>query len=310
MLLSKVHLKEKNLPSVTIGLCIRNSERTIGNNVESITNLDYPTNSFCLLVVDGCSTDRTLQIIQEVLKGSGVDFTILSDNGKGLSFARQMVVDRCNSKYVLWVDGDNLLAPDFLWAQVQFMEIHPKAGFCGVRTTPLGKSIVSRLQGYQWTIPVSEWSKAGYKMGKTGIQGTICRMDAMKGVGGFDLSVEGAGEDVDLFIRMKVAGWETGLNEETSICHFMRDTWTGLWRESIWWGYGTSYISSKHSSFFPGLSRRAGFAVTDCVKLTFKSFELTHDIACVLMPIHYFIRRLGFLVGHWRARNNRYFYKN
>ncbi len=308
-MLFKVHLNEKILPSVTIGVCVRNSERTIGKNIESIINLDYPKSKFCLLVVDGCSTDRTVQIIQETLKDSNIDFTILSDNGQGLSFARQMVVDRCNSKYVLWVDGDNLLATNFLKTQAQFMENNPKAGFCGVRTAPLGKSVVSRLQGYQWTIPVSDLARAGYKIGKTGIQGTICRMDAIRNVGGFDRSIEGAGEDVDLFIRMKIAGWEMGFSEETPIYHFMRDTWTGLWRESVWWGYGTSYIASKHKSFFPALKRRAGFAITDCIKLTFKSFELTHDLGCVLMPIHYGIRRLGFLVGHWRANNNNYSYK-
>ena len=184
--------------------------------------MNYPKNSFCLLVVDGCSTDRTIQIIQETLTNSGVDFTLLSDNGNGLSFARQMVVDRCNTKYLLWVDGDNLLPTDFLNAQVQFMENNPKAAFCGVRTAPLGKSIVSRLQGYQWTIPVSDLARAGYKIGKTGIQGTICRMDAIKEVGGFDLTIEGAGEDVDLFIRMKIAGWEMGFSEKTPIYHLVR----------------------------------------------------------------------------------------
>jgi glycosyltransferase involved in cell wall biosynthesis len=307
-LLKAVVPRNTDLPLVAIGLCVRNSEKTIGQNIESIINLDYPKNSFQLLVVDGCSTDDTVKVIKDKLEGSDVRSIFMSDGGRGLSVARQMVVDKCDSKYIVWVDGDNLLPSNFLKSQVQYMEEHVKAGFCGATIIPLGKSVVSRLQGYQWVIIVSDWKKAGYLMGKTGIQGTICKVDAIKSVGGFDPSIEGAGEDVDLFVRLKVAGWEIGSNKETRIYHFMRDTWHSLWKESVWWGYGTYYISSKHRPFFPSMKNRACFAVLDCVKLTFASFKLTKDLACVIMPLHYGMRRLGFLAGHWHARNNRHFH--
>jgi len=299
-------MKNKDLFTVAIGLCVRNSARTIAENIESIVNLDYAKDRFQLVVVDGHSTDNTVEIIKDKLKGSNVKAMFLLDDGRGLSHARQLVVDHCNSKYIVWVDGDNVLPANFLESHVEYMEKHPKDGFCGAKIFPLGESIVSRLQGYQWVIPASDWKNAGYLMGKTGIQGTICRVDAINSVGGFDPSIDGAGEDVDLFIRMKIDGWGIGNNSGTRIYHFMRDTWKGLWKESVWWGYGTAYVSSKHETFFPSLKHRTGFAILDCVKLTFKSFKLTKDLACIMMPIHYGLRRLGFLVGHIHARRNDY----
>jgi len=299
-------MKDNEFSSVAIGLCVKNTEKTIAKNIESIVNLDYPKNRFRLIVVDGCSTDNTIGIIKDNLKGTGVRVVFLSDDGKGLSYARQLIFENCDSKYIVWVDGDNVLPSNFLKSQVGYMEEHAKAGFCGAKIIPLGESIVARLQGYQWVIPASDRKKVGYFMGKTGIQGTICRVDAIKSVGGFDLSIEGAGEDVDLFIRMKLAGWEIGANKETRIYHFMRDTWRGLYKESVWWGYGTYYLASKHKPFFPSLKRRAGFAIVECINLTFKSFRLTKDLACVMMPIHYGLRRLGFLVGHIRAHKSGY----
>ena len=302
-------MEKPEFPTVAIGLCVKNSEKTIAKNIESIVNLDYPKNRFRLIVVDGCSTDNTIGIIKNSLKGTGVRVIFLSDNGKGLSYARQLVFENCDSKYIVWVDGDNVLPSNFLKSQVGYMEDHVKAGFCGAQIIPLGETVVARLQGYQWVIRGLNTKRAGYFMGKTGIQGTICRVDAIKSVGGFDLSIEGAGEDVDLFIRMKLAGWEIGANKETRIYHFMRDTWRGLYKESMWWGYGTAYIASKHKPLFPSLKRRAGFAIVECIILTFKSFRLTKDLACVIMPIHYGIRRLGFLAGHWYARKNRYYHQ-
>ena len=300
---------DSSFPKVVIGLCVRNCEKTIAKTVESITGLDYLTDRFNLIVVDGYSTDNTVGVIKDKLGNSDVRTVFLSDGGRGLSYARQLVVDNCRSRYVVWIDGDNVLPENFLRSQVDFMENHPDVGFCGVRIVPLGEGVVSRLQGYQWTIPASDWKRAGYLMGKIGIQGVICRVDAMESVGGFDLSIGGAGEDVDLFIRMRLAGWEGGSNNGTRIYHFMRDTWRGLWKESVWWGYGTYYISSKHRPFFPSMKRRAGFAILDCIKLTFKSIKLTKDLACVMMPLHYGIRRMGFLFGHWLAYKNGHRYK-
>lgn len=295
---------------VTIGLCVRNAQKTIGENIESIVNLDYPADKFQLFVVDGRSTDNTIGAIKEKLKDTKFEAVFMSDEGRGLSYARQIVVDNCNSRYIVWVDGDNVLPENFLKKHVDYMEVHPTVGFCGVKIIPLGNSIVSRLQGYQWVINATDQQKAGYYMGKTGIQGTICRLDAIRAVNGFDLTIGGAGEDVDLFIRMKLEGWEIGENDAAHIYHYMRSTWRGLWKESVWWGYGTSYITSKHVTLFPSLKRRAGFAILDCFKLTFKSIKETKDLACVIMPLHYGIRRLGFLLGHWHAHNDQYVHGN
>jgi cellulose synthase/poly-beta-1,6-N-acetylglucosamine synthase-like glycosyltransferase len=297
---------KKDFPSVAIGLCVRNSEKTIRQTIRSVAKLDYPMDRLILIVVDGNSRDNTVDIIRSEIEESNFKTKIMSDDGRGLSFARQLIVDNCDALYVAWIDGDNVLPCNFLKTQVDYLHRNPKLGVCGVRIVPLGKSLVSRLQGYQWTIPASDWKKAGYSMGKIGMQGTICRVDAIRTVGGFDLSIDGAGEDVDLFIRIKVAGWEITLNPDTCIYHYMRDTWRGLWKESVWWGYGTSYVSDKHKSFFPSMKKRAGFAVLDCFKLTFKSLILTKDLGCILMPLHYGLRRMGFLMGHWYARRDKY----
>jgi len=298
--------KSSSLPTA-IGLCVRNSEKTVAKTVKSITNQDYPKDKFILVTVDGCSTDRTVDVIENALKKASFKSLSLSDEGRGLSYARQLVVNNCDSKYIVWVDGDNVLPTNFLKSQVEYMEKHPKTGICGANIVPLGESIVSRLQGYQWVIPTSDLKRVGYYLGKTGIQGTICRVEAIKNVGGFNLSIDGAGEDVDLFIRIRLAGWAIGSNEGTRIYHYMRDSWRGLWKESVWWGYGTYYVASKHKSLFPSLKKRASFAILDCIRLTFKSFKLTKDLACIAMPLHYSIRRLGFLTGHWHARKNKYY---
>lgn len=297
---------DSGFPSVAIGLCVRNCEKTIAKTIKSITELDYPRDRFNLIVVDGCSTDNTVGVTKNELRNTNVKTVFLSDNRRGLSYARQLVVDNCDSKYVAWVDGDNVLPQNFLKSQVKYMEKHPQAGFCGASIIPLGESIVARLQGYQWVLPAFDRKKAGYFMGKTGIQGTICRVKAIVSVGGFDSSIKGAGEDVDLFIRMKLAGWRIGSNYDTRIYHFMRDSWRALWKESVWWGNAEYYLTTKHRLLYPSVKRRVGLSILECIRLTFRSLRLTKDLTCIMMPIHYGIRRVGFLTGYFQARRNKY----
>jgi len=298
-----VNESDSSFPRVAIGLCVRNCEKTIAKTAESILKLRYPRSRFKIEIVDGCSNDNTVGIIKDRLWEDNVRTSFLSDNGQGLSFARQLIVDNCDCKYVVWVDGDNVLPTNFLKSQVKFMEKHKGVGVCKVRTVPLGDSVVSRLQGYQMVIPTSDWKKSFTNIdARIGAQGTICRVEAIQSVGGFDLSIEGAGEDTDLFIRVKSAGWSIGFNDETFIYHFMRDTWRELWKESVWWGYGRWQVSHKHESCFPSLKYRVGFVFLDCLRFSLKSLDLTKDLACIIMPLHYGLKRFGFLIGMWRAK--------
>lgn len=292
----------KNNSIVTIGLCVRNSAKTIAKTIKSIVDLDFPKDQFSLTVVDGHSTDGTMEIIKNGLKNSSVNVLFLSDEGKGLAYARQIVVDNSKEKYVVWVDGDNVLPPNFLKSHVDYMEKNPEVGVSGARIVPCGDTIVARVQGYQWIIPVIDRKNEGYLMGKIGMQGTICKNEAINSVGGLNLCIKGAGEDVDLFIRMKLAGWKIGSTVDTKIYHYMRDSWSGLWKESVWWGNAEYYLSTEFKPCYPSMKRRAGLSILECIKITFKSFKLTKDLACVVMPLHYGLRRLGFFVGYLQAR--------
>jgi GT2 family glycosyltransferase len=43
---------------------------------------------------------------------------------------------------------------------------------------------------------------------------TIARVAALKQIGGFDRRIKGAGEDVDIKIRMLIHGWDYLINDE------------------------------------------------------------------------------------------------
>lgn len=139
-------------PIVTIGLCVKNNEATIKEAVDSIVNQDFPHELMEVIVVDGCSQDQTLAIINEIFSRTDIRFRIFSEN-KGLGFARQIVVDNALGKYIVWVDGDVILTKNYIEKQVDFMERNPKvavaAGSFGLLPDD---SYVATLEGVGYAI--------------------------------------------------------------------------------------------------------------------------------------------------------------
>jgi len=52
-------------PFVSVVVGIRNEEKFIEECIESLLNLDYPRDSYEIIIVDGMSTDKTRDIVQK-----------------------------------------------------------------------------------------------------------------------------------------------------------------------------------------------------------------------------------------------------
>jgi glycosyltransferase involved in cell wall biosynthesis len=53
--------KARDALKITVGVCAKNSERTIERAFEAMLNQKYPGERIQVIIVDGCSTDRTLR---------------------------------------------------------------------------------------------------------------------------------------------------------------------------------------------------------------------------------------------------------
>jgi len=293
------------LPKVTIGLCVKNNEPTIQFTVSSILKVNYPCNLLELIVVDGMSKDKTMEIITRILKGSEISYEIFSDEGRGLAYARQIVVDNSTGEFIQWVDGDHIIPRDFILKQAKFMLSDEKLGAAEAITKHIGKSWVSKLEGYTWLY--YGLRRAGIKdLESVGSAGTIYRVKAIKSVGGYDVKIRGAGEDGDLSRRMRKAGWRLAMNPTAYYFHVTRQNLKGLLKEYYWYGYGAYYVAKKHPGevtpirFIPPLPLFSGLRHSPLIYL------LTKDYTSFLLPIHYSLKRLAWIYGYFKAYVDKY----
>ena len=84
-----------------------------------------------------------------------------------------------------------------------------------------------------------------------GTPATICRVEAIREVGGFDTNMKGASEDMDLIYRVQKKGWVFSPNEKALFYHNCRPSLRGIWKQHEWYGFGSHYLRHKHRLLHP-----------------------------------------------------------
>ena len=92
---------------LTVAICTYNCEHTI---VETLTCIINQTlQNFDLLIVNDCSTDNTVQLIEDFLKNKNRKFVLINfDKNKGIANARQVALLTATTKYHVFIDADDL----------------------------------------------------------------------------------------------------------------------------------------------------------------------------------------------------------
>ncbi|MEM2292958.1 MAG: glycosyltransferase [Candidatus Aenigmatarchaeota archaeon] len=284
---------------VTLGLCVKNCEKTIEYVMRSIVRQDYPHEDMEMIVVDGCSKDNTLKVVKGYISKSKFAVKFFSEE-VGLGFARQIVIDNASGDFVIWVDGDTVLSKDFVRKQVKFMDENLNVGIGRARYGILDNlNYVGFLENIPFVVEtLCVYNKA--TLGICGTEGAIYRVKAVKQAGGFDVNIKGAGEDVDLAQRILALGWEARVTDAI-IYEICKESWWDIWKQYSWWGYGGHYIFHKNKDLgLPFKMSPLGGFVAGVLRFP-HAFQLTKRKVLCLLPIHYAFKRLAFCYGFTKA---------
>ena len=119
------------MPKISVITPCYNGEKYISLTLDSM--LDQTFTDWEHVVVDDGSTDNSAQIIATYTKKDARIKLIQQPNG-GAQNARNNGVKFCSldSEYLLWLDSDDILAPNMFEVMIEYLEQHPQVGlvFC------------------------------------------------------------------------------------------------------------------------------------------------------------------------------------
>lgn len=115
------------MPLVTIGIPAYNAEKFIASAIKSVINQSFQ--DWELIITDDGSTDRTLDIIHSF---QDPRIKLFSDGiNRGISFRLNQEIDLARGKYFMRMDADDLMLPDRIERQVNYLDTHPDVDMIG-----------------------------------------------------------------------------------------------------------------------------------------------------------------------------------
>ncbi len=189
---------------LSVVIPVRNAEGVIEDCLASVV-ASAPAE---IIVVDGCSTDRTLDLVGR----HGV--RVLSDGGRGVATARMMGVHEATSEFIALIDADIVLPDGALAALLtEFRSGGYSALQAGLHSTS--------GPGY-WGRALARHHNTGRSRFWLGVMATIFRRETLLAYP-LDASFL-SGEDIDLRWRLRRAGVHMGVSRKTIVIHRFGDT--------------------------------------------------------------------------------------
>jgi len=125
----KKRQKREGKPLVSVVMPAYNSEKTIGEAIESILNQTYK--NFEFIIINDGSTDKTLEIIKSYAKKDKRIIVLDNEKNFGIPKTRNIALKKSKGKYIAIQDSDDISLSKRLEKQAEFLERNPNVGVVG-----------------------------------------------------------------------------------------------------------------------------------------------------------------------------------
>lgn len=243
---------------ISVVLPVHNEESFIGATLESLLLQDYPTNRYELIVVDGCSTDRTREVAEEFIRRHpDVDIRLLDNPGQLSSRGRNIGAHAARGRLIAVIDGHVYLPNDQLFATMERLK-EEYGALCLARPAPLLVPGIENGMPLWIALARKSWlahSRRSYIYGD--YEGFVDPVSSgfaydrtvFDRVGYFDESFDAA-EDVEFHHRLKRAGIQAYTSSALTIYSYPRSSLAGLFRQMTRYGVGRARLVRKHPDAF------------------------------------------------------------
>jgi len=189
------------MPLISIVIPLYNKERFIKETLDSVFNQSFP--DYEIIIVNDGSTDSSVFIVNAI---EDQRITVLSNQNKGVSHARNFGISKANSDLIALLDGDDLWEPNHLENLYNLYEKFPD---CGLYATAYnkkyfnGEKIKASYNGLakEYFGIIEDYLSASIKDSIAWTSAVLIPMKTFRKVGVFDEEMR-SGQDTDLWIRI------------------------------------------------------------------------------------------------------------
>ncbi len=228
---------EKTYPYVSILIPMRNEERYIARCLDSILANDYPQARLEILVIDGMSTDRSRDIVQEYAKRHP-SLRLLDNPKRVVPAALNTGIREAQGEIIVRADAHAVYASDYIRKCVELLETTEAANVGGVQRA-VGTDYISNGIAIATTTPFgigdAHYRYAENEMWVDTVYLGAWRKSTLEALGGFNEEWV-VNQDYELNYRLRQGGGRILLAPEIKCWYYVRPSLKALARQ--YWRYG------------------------------------------------------------------------
>ena len=219
------------LSAVVIG---RNEAARLEACLRSVWGMVDPGLALEVIYVDSGSTDESVQVAASL----GAHVIQLNSARPTAAMGRNAGWRASRGSLVLFLDGDTVLHPEFVWRALPAFSDGTVAAVCGrrVESRPLD-SIYNRIFDLDWNGPAGETDYCGGD--------ALFRREALEAADGYDSTLI-AGEEPEMCTRLRLGGWRIIRMDVAMTQHDLAITEASQWwRRGVRTGYAYAQIAAR-----------------------------------------------------------------
>ncbi len=217
-------------PFISALLVTRNEQAYIEHALMSLINQTYPKDSYEIIIIDGESTDKTLEIVNNIIdqyKTPCFDIRVINNPKHILATGWNSGIQNARGEQVVRIDAHGQAAEDFIEKNVKTILAVPNAICVGgkLKTKSLDgdNDIISKVLSSPFGVGNSSFrvsDKAGYV--DTAVYG-LYRKEIFDKVGYFNEKYV-RNQDIELHSRIRAAGGKFYFNPDINCVYYSRNT--------------------------------------------------------------------------------------
>ena len=237
----KADKEEDFLPGVSIIVTTFNSEPTLDECLRSILEMDYPKQLLEVIVIDGGSTDATI----ERAKAYPVKLVFSQLNPPA---AYNLVLKNVENDIIGLIDSDAKVEKEWLKKLVKHLNDPKVAGASGTVETWNKDNLVPRVIGFELNY---RYRRLPNTVERVATMNLLLKKKVTMEIGGFD-EVLSTQYDTDIGARLAQAGYRIAFDSEAICYHFHRSTLRAFFKQQYKYGQNTWKLYFKHPRLAKG----------------------------------------------------------